>query len=131
MPASVGLALSEKKTGRNRPVLCVMGDGSYQYSLQSVYTAVQQKVHVVYVVLQNEEYGILKEFAVLEETPNVPGLDLPGLDIVSLAKGYGANATHAKSADDLAKAYQTALAFKGTSVIVVPITKKLGNLIQK
>jgi len=131
MPASVGLALSEKKTGRNRPVLCVMGDGSYQYSLQSVYTAVQQQAHVIYVVLQNEEYGILKEFAVLEETPNVPGLDLPGLDIVSLAKGYGANAVHAANVDELAKAYQSALAFKGTSVIVVPITKNLGSLIQK
>lgn len=131
MPASVGLALAEKKSGRNRPVLCVMGDGSYQYSLQSVYTAVQQQAHVIYVVLQNEEYGILKEFAVLEETPNVPGLDLPGLDIVSLAKGYGANAIHAVNTDELAKAYKKALSFKGTSVIVVPITKKLGNLIQK
>ena len=131
MPASVGLALAEKKTGRNRPVLCLMGDGSYQYSLQSVYTAVQQNAHVIYVVLQNHEYGILKEFAVLEETPNVPGLDLPGLDIVSLAKGYGATAVHAETTDDLAQAYRNALGFKGTSVIVVPITSKLGNLIQK
>jgi hypothetical protein len=32
---------------------------------------------------------------------------------------------------DLAKAYKNALSFKGASVIVVPITKKLGNLIQK
>lgn len=129
MPASVGLALAEKKTGRNRPVLCLMGDGSYQYSLQSVYTAVQQKAHVIYVVLQNEEYGILKEFAVLEKTPNVPGLDLPGLDIVSLARGYGANAVHAETAESLAKAYRAALDDKGTTVIVTPITRKLGNLI--
>ena len=86
---------------------------------------------MIYVVLQNHEYGILKEFAVLEETPNVPGLDLPGLDIVSLAKGYGATAVHAETTDDLAQAYRNALDFKGTSVIVVPITSKLGNLIQK
>ncbi len=131
MPASVGLALAERKSGRNRPVLCLMGDGSYQYSLQSVYTAVQQKAHLIYVVLQNEEYGILKEFAVLEETPNVPGLDLPGLDIVSLAKGYGANAVQANNVDELTAAYRNALNFKGTSVIAVAITKKLGNLIQK
>lgn len=131
MPASVGLALAEQKTGRNRPVLCLMGDGSYQYSPQSVYTAVQQKAHVIYVVLQNHEYGILKEFAVLEETPNVPGLDLPGLDIVSLGKGYGANAVQVDTADQLADAYRKALTFKGTSVIVVPITPKLGALIPK
>lgn len=131
MPASVGLALAEQKSGRNRPVLCVMGDGSYQYSLQSVYTAVQHEAHVIYVVLQNEEYGILKEFAELEKTSNVPGLDLPGIDIVSLARGYGANAVHARTAGELGTAYREALKVKGTSVIVVPITRKLGSLIPK
>lgn len=131
MPASVGLALAEQTSGRNRPVLCVMGDGSYQYSLQSVYTAVQHDAHVIYVVLQNEEYGILKEFAELEETPHVPGLDLPGIDITSLARGYGANAVLARTAGELGTAYREALKSKGTSVIVVPITRKLGSLIPK
>lgn len=131
MPASVGLALAEQKTGRNRPVLCLMGDGSYQYSPQSVYTAVQRKAHVIFVVLQNQEYGILKEFAVLEQTPNVPGLDLPGLDIVALGKGYGANAVRVDTLDQLADEYRKALAFRGTTVIVVPITPKLGSLIPK
>ena len=106
-----------------------MGDGSFQYSVQSIYTAVQQKLHLIYVVLQNFEYGILKEFAVLEKTPNVPGLDLPGLDIVSLAKGYGANAVSAETPEALAEAYRRALATPGASVIVVPITRKLVSLI--
>jgi hypothetical protein len=37
--------------------------------------------------MRNEEYSILKSFALLEKTPNVPGLDLPGLDIASIATG--------------------------------------------
>lgn len=131
MPAAVGLAIAERKAAGTRPVLCLMGDGSYQYSVQSVYSAVQQKAHVIYVVLQNEEYGILKEFAELEETPNVPGLDIPEIDIVSLAKGYGAKATLAETKTALIAAYQHALAYQGTSVIVVPITKKLGSLIPR
>lgn len=129
MPASVGLALAERKTGRNRPVLCLMGDGSFQYSVQSIYTAVQQKLQVIYVVLQNFEYGILKEFAVLEKTPNVPGLDLPGIDIVSIAKGYGATAILTETPEALAEAYRHALSFPGATVIVVPITSKLVSLI--
>ncbi|MBS7707369.1 benzoylformate decarboxylase [Chelatococcus asaccharovorans] len=129
MPAAVGLALAEKESGRNRPVLCLMGDGSFQYSVQSLYTAVQEKAHVIYVVLQNEEYGILKEFAVLEETPHVPGLDLPGLDIVSLAKGYGARTTLAKTAADVTAAFKNAVAAQGASVIVVPITRQLNSLL--
>ncbi|MFT0859319.1 benzoylformate decarboxylase [Ancylobacter sp. G4_0304] len=129
LPAAVGLALGEAKSGRNRPVVCLMGDGSFQYSIQGVYTGVQQNAHLVYVVLQNEEYGILKEFAELEDTPNVPGLDLPGLDIVALGKGYGANTRLASNAPELEEALKAALAFSGTSVIVVPITKKLGKLL--
>lgn len=130
LPAAVGLALGEKKSGRNRPVICLMGDGSFQYSIQGVYTAVQQKTHLVYVVFQNEEYGILKQFAELEKTPNVPGLDLPGLDIVSLAKGYGADSVLVDDLQDLATHFQKALLAKNnTSVIVVKITKALGSLL--
>ena len=129
MPAAVGLALAEKMSGRNRPVVAVMGDGSFQYSVQSLYTGVQQNLHVIFVVMRNEEYAILKEFAVLEETPTVPGLDLPGLDIVSLGKGYGANSTSAGTAEEVRQAFQAALAYKGTSVIAIPITKGLRPLL--
>lgn len=129
LPAAAGLALGEAKSGRRRPVVCLMGDGSFQYSIQGVYTAVQQKAHVVYVVMQNEEYGILKEFAELEDTPNVPGLDLPGLDIVALGKGYGANSVLVGNADELSAAFKTALAAEGASVIVVKITRGLQSLI--
>ena len=129
MPAAVGLALAERDTGRNRPVVALMGDGSFQYSVQSLYTAVQEKAHVVYVVLQNEEYAILKEFAELEQTPNIPGLDLPGIDIVALAKGYGAPATLARTAQEVTAAVGAALKRQGASVVVVAISKRLHALL--
>jgi benzoylformate decarboxylase len=31
-PASVGIALGERDTGRNRPIVAMIGDGSLQYS---------------------------------------------------------------------------------------------------
>jgi benzoylformate decarboxylase len=129
LPAAVGLALGERRSGRNRPVISLMGDGSFQYSVQGVYTGVQHGAHVVAVVFQNEEYGILKQFAVLEKTPNVPGLDLPGLDIVALGKGYGAHSVRVETLADLASAFQEALAEKRTSVIVVPVARGLGPLL--
>lgn len=129
LPASVGLALGEKKSGRNRPVISLMGDGSFQYSVQGVYTGVQHNTHVIYIVFQNEEYGILKQFAALEKTPNVPGLDIRGLDIVALGNGYGAHSVKVEALDDLASVYRQALAAKGTSIIVVPITKEIAPLL--
>ena len=129
MPASVGLALAERDSCRNRPVVALMGDGSFQYSIQSLYTAVQQKAHVVVVVLQNEEYAILKSFAELEHTPNVPGLNLPGIDIVSLARGYGAATALARNASEVTAAVGAALGRPGASVVVVPITRRYHTLL--
>lgn len=129
MPAAVGLALAERAAGRNRPVVALMGDGAFQYSIQSLYTAAQHKAHLIVVVLQNEEYAILKSFAELEHTPNVPGLDLPGIDIVSLAKGYGAATTLAGTAAEVTAAVGAALSRPGLSAVVIPITRRYHTLL--
>jgi benzoylformate decarboxylase len=92
LPAAVGIALAERDSGRNRPVIAIIGDGSLQYSVQSLWTATQLRLPILIVVPKNDEYCILKSFAVLEETPGVPGLDIPGFDVVSIAKGYGCDA---------------------------------------
>ena len=129
LPASVGIALGERDTGRNRPVFMIIGDGSFQYSLQALYTAAQSKLPIVFIVLRNGEYGILKSFAVLEETPGVPGLDIPGIDIVSLAKGYGCEAERISDLDVLKARVTAALSASGPTVVEVPISADLPPLI--
>ena len=104
LPASVGVALAERDSGRNRPVITVIGDGSFQYSVQSIWSAAQLHLPMLILVLRNEEYCILKSFAVLEEAPGVPGLDLPGIDIVSLARGYGCDAARLEDIGEIKKA---------------------------
>jgi benzoylformate decarboxylase len=86
--ASIGVALAERDSGRNRPVITIIGDGSFQYSVQSIWSAAQLHLPMLIVVMRNEEYCILKSFAVLEQTPGVPGLNLSGLDIVSIPRGW-------------------------------------------
>jgi benzoylformate decarboxylase len=120
-PAAVGIALAQKKTGRGRPVVAFIGDGSLQYSIQCLYSAAQLKLKVIFIIPWNQEYAILKEFAVLENTPNVPGLDLPGLDIVSAAKGFGCASVLTKTKEEIKKAFGAALSADGPTVIVIPI----------
>lgn len=66
LPASVGIALAQK----NRTTIAAIGDGALHYSVQSIYTAVQHNVNLIILVPRNEEYAILKEFAIFEDTPN-------------------------------------------------------------
>jgi benzoylformate decarboxylase len=120
-PAAVGVALAEKKMGTGRPVVAVIGDGALQYSVQDLYTAVQQKLKVIFVVPCNGEYAILKEFAVLEKTPNVPALELPGLDVVSAAKGFGCASVWAKTKQEIKQSFADALKADGPTLIAIPI----------
>ena len=69
---------------------------------------------------RNGEYAILKEFAVLEKTSNVPALDLPGLDVVSAAKGFGCTGALAKTKDEIKQAFSTALKADGPTLIAIP-----------
>lgn len=113
--------MAERDSGRNRPVVVVIGDGSLQYSIQGLWTAVQHKLPILFVVARNGEYAILKSFAELENSPGVPGLDLPGLDIVSLAKGYGCNAEKVVTPDAIRKVCSEAFSRNGPTVIEVPV----------
>ena len=128
LPAAVGLALGDRARGVKRTVVATIGDGSCQYSVQALYTAAQHRLPVVFVVMRNEEYSILKSFAVLEETPGVPGLDLPGLDIASLATGFGCRTVNVESCEKLAHEFTNALDADGPTVIVVPTKPQPAHL---
>jgi len=129
LPASVGIALGERDTGRNRPVIMIIGDGSFQYSLQSIWTAAQLHLPILIIVLRNEEYCILKSFAVLEDAPGVPGLDLPGIDIVALAKGYGCDAARLDNLDAIKEAATAAWTKSKPTVLEIPISPEVPPLI--
>jgi benzoylformate decarboxylase len=128
-PSSVGVALAQRKLGTNRPVITVIGDGSLQYSVQSLASAAQHKLKIIYIVPCNGEYAILKEFAELEKTPNVPALDLPFLDINSLAKGYGCFTASASTKEEIQAAFNTALLADGPTVITIPIKREKKSLV--
>jgi benzoylformate decarboxylase len=128
VPAAVGIALGDRARGVNRTVVATIGDGSFQYSVQAIWTAAQHRLPVVFVVMRNGEYSILKSFAVLEKTPGVPGLDLPGLDIASIAAGFGCRAINVDSTEKLAEEFSTALGADGPTVIVVPTKPQPAHL---
>jgi benzoylformate decarboxylase len=104
--AAVGVQMAEP----GRPVVCVVGEGSAQYGITALWTAVAYKVPVTFLVLRNEEYMILKWFAAFEQVEGVPGLELPGLDTAAVATAYGMPARDVSSRDELVEALREAIA---------------------
>ncbi len=129
LPAAVGIALAERQAGRYRKVIAVIGDGSFQYSVQALWTAAQHKLPVLFVVPRNTEYAILKSFAELGKTRGVPGLDLPGLDIVSLATGYGCDARRVEQPEELTEALRAGMAADVPTVLEVAISPEVPPLL--
>ena len=103
--AAVGVQLAQPQ----RPVVCVLGEGSAQYGITALWTAVAYKVPVTFLVLRNEEYMILKWFAALEQVSGAPGLELPGLDVAAVASAYGMPARNATGREELTQALREEL----------------------
>ncbi|CAG8863221.1 Benzoylformate decarboxylase [Pseudomonas fluorescens] len=118
MAAAVGVQLAEPE----RQVIAVIGDGSANYSISALWTAVQYNIPAIFIIMNNGTYGALRWFAGVLEAENVPGLDVPGIDFCSLAKGYGMHALKAASAVDLRASLAEALALNAPVLIEVSTT---------
>jgi benzoylformate decarboxylase len=105
LPAAVGVQMAQP----DRPVVCVIGEGSVQYAVQAFWSAAAYDVPLTVLVLRNEEYAILKWFAGLEQVEGAPGLDLPRLDCSALAAAYGVNARRTEGVDDTREALREAI----------------------
>jgi benzoylformate decarboxylase len=105
LAAGIGVQLAQP----DRPVVCVLGEGSAQYAITGFWTAAAYRVPVTFLVLRNGEYSILKWFAGLEGVTGAPGLDLPALDVAATARSYGVAAENVEGADALRGALATAL----------------------
>lgn len=118
LPAAVGLQLAHP----NRRVVCAVGDGSAQYSIQALWSAVQQKAPVIFLVISNGNYSALKGFRDFTQVgKNVPGIDIPGIDSVKIAQGYGMNARAVDRPEDLESALKCAFASHEPILISVSV----------
>jgi benzoylformate decarboxylase len=117
LAASVGVQLAQP----DRPVVCVLGEGSAQYAITAFWSAVTYKTPVTFLVVRNAEYAILKWFAEVEQVSGAPGLDLPALDVAAVAEGYGVKAHRAKERDEVRDALAKALASSQPELVEVPV----------
>src|SRR5436190_6829145 len=97
LAAGIGVQLAQ----RDRPVVCILGEGSAQYAITGFWTAAAYDVPVTFLVLRNEEYAILKWFAEMEGVSGAPGLELPALETAKVAEGYGVRSISITGAEAL------------------------------
>ena len=110
----------------DRKVICMVGDGSAMYTIQSLWTQAREGLNVLTIVFANRIYQILRgEFdGVGAGEPGQRAMDMlkidgPTIDFVSLAKGMGVPARSVDNVDDFVKALAEGVADKGPRLIEV------------
>ncbi|MGE3539221.1 MAG: thiamine pyrophosphate-binding protein [Candidatus Tectimicrobiota bacterium] len=124
LPGALGVQLAQPE----RPVVALVGDGSAMYTVQSFWTAAHHNIPVLYVILSNRSYRILKinmnryrrTLAIPAGRP-YPHMDLtqPPLDFLAIAHGMGVAGRRVTQPVDLEAAIQEALALKTPYVLEV------------
>ena len=117
LSAGIGVQLAQP----DRPVVCVLGEGSAQYAITGFWTAAAYHVPVTFLVLRNEEYGILKWFAEIEQVTGAPGLDLPALETADIARAYGVESRRVSGRDELREALDAGFSSSAPQLVEVPV----------
>jgi benzoylformate decarboxylase len=115
LPGALGVKLARP----DRAVVAVSGDGSAMYSIQALWTAAHHDIAVVFVIVHNREYRILKHnmdafrrrFDVSIDRPYLHmDLATPPLGFVEMAQGMGVTARRVTRPGELGEALRTAFA---------------------
>ena len=110
LPAAVGAKIACPE----RAVVAIVGDGTFHFTPQALWTAARENAPVVTIVVDNSGYlavklSIERHLGVDKDPEQHPGTRLPELDHVAVARGYGADAMRITDPAELAPALAAAL----------------------
>nr|WP_294551557.1 thiamine pyrophosphate-binding protein [uncultured Rhodopila sp.] len=126
LPAAIGVKLALP----DRPVVALIGDGSALYTIQGLWTAAHEKLKIVFVIVNNTSYRILKQrtnamkgLAAQSDIYVAMDLDQPAVDFVSVARGFGLAAHKVAKLGDFEELLDQALAADGPTLIDVEVDR--------
>jgi acetolactate synthase-1/2/3 large subunit len=124
-PASIGAKVGKPDS----PVVCVTGDGGFQYNFQELATCAQYGIHPVVLMFNDSAWGVLKGFQGDRFGEGRKfATDLVNPDFVKLFESYGFEGTKVSNVKDLGKALESAIASGKTHLVEVQTPDGFGAL---
>ena len=126
MPAAVGFSLGIQR----QPVVCLVGDGAAMYSPQALWTAMNEKLPITFIVMNNREYNVLKNFMRSQSHYNAAktnqfiamDINKPTIDFQALAASMGMPAQTITDAKKISTVVNAAIASKQPNLIEIIIS---------
>lgn len=111
-PAAIGASLADP----DRPVVCLVGDGGFQFSLPELGAAVDAGTPVIFLIWNNFGFREIEKFMV-ENAIDPVGVKPTPPDFQILARAYGIQAQRVDTLDQLGQALKKAWASGKPAVI--------------
>ena len=124
LPSAIALKLAQPA----RPVLAISGDGSALYTIQALWTAAHRRLDMVFLILNNGTYRVLKinmdhyrQMSGIAPDRGYPYLDLddPRVDFVSAAAGFRVPGRRVEKVEEVIPAVEAAFAAGGPYLLDV------------
>ncbi|MDC0136498.1 acetolactate synthase large subunit [Sulfitobacter sp.] len=122
MPAAIGAAVACP----DRKVMCMTGDGSAMYTVQSLWTMAREKLDITVLIFANRSYQILRgeltNVGVQNAGPramDMLSLERPTLDWVQMAQSMGVTASRVSECEELEAALEDGLTSGGPNLIEI------------
>ena len=124
LPSAIALKLAQPA----RPVLAISGDGSALYTIQALWTAAHRRLDMVFLILNNGTYRVLKinmdhyrHMSGIARDRGYPYLDLddPRVDFVSAAAGFRVPGQRVEKVEEVIPAVEAAFAAGGPYLLDV------------
>ena len=115
MQLGIGAALG----GGGRKVVCMCGDGGFFLNLTELWTAVQERVDIVFLVMNDKGYGVIRHIQDALYGGRNYFHDLQGPKLEDLSKVAGLHYGKVAKASELGDKVATALAVDGPALIEV------------
>ncbi len=119
LPAAVGAKFAEPGV----PVVDLDGDGSFVMTEQALATAVEEKLPIISIIINDRTLGMVEQWQRLMYNRRYIGVKFPNVpDFVKLAEAYGAHGRCVGSLEEFGKAMREGLSNEGPTVIEVPVS---------
>lgn len=116
------------KVGRpDRPAIAYVGDGAWGMALSEVMTCVREKIPVVGVVFNNQQWGAEKKNQVDYFSDRYVGSNLTNPDFAEVARAMGAKGISVSHEDEVGDALNEAIRSNECTILNLNLTRELGD----
>jgi len=124
-PSAIGAQLGRP----NETVIAIVGDGGFQMTLCELSTAVNFKLPVKILILNNKYLGMVRQWQSMFYDERLSGVDMEGNpDFVKLGQAYGVKSFRIKRSADVRKTLKAALAYNDGPCIIEAEVEKSDNV---